>query len=176
MMKHFFTDRKGRRRFIGGNKFGYPVEKGKVRFESRRLSLYHNGKMENAVDIAVPVGSKVLAAREGIVEDVGTDSDGNRYVDIEHEGGLFTDYGHLSEPLVRKGQRVEQGEVIALSGDSGDLSVLPPHLHFEVAWEDDNSVRFEWIDPLPVVAEKIEVKYSKGEFNSAAKKSRRWRK
>ena len=53
---------------------------------------------------------------------------------IDHGNGYQTSYSHLLSTLVRKGQKVERGDVIALTGNSG-LS-LAPHLHYEVRYND----------------------------------------
>ena len=87
-----------------------------------------------AVDMAIPIGSKVLAAASGVVI---TAKDSNKwnggygyYVAIKHDNGTETRYAHLSRIDVEVGETVEQGEVIALSGNTGRST--GPHLHFEV--------------------------------------------
>jgi biotin carboxyl carrier protein len=84
------------------------------------------------IDIAAGVGSEIRAARDGTVYFVGGDpccSYGN-YIVIAHDQGWSTVYGHLSKFLVKAGDQVNQGQVIALSGDTG--YVTGPHLHFEI--------------------------------------------
>ncbi|HEV2226407.1 MAG TPA: M23 family metallopeptidase [Nitrososphaerales archaeon] len=150
-MKRVYTDKKGRRRPLTSRKrYYFPVKSDTVEFQSTTLSPYHKGEMANAVDIAVPVGTEVYASRSGRVKDVGEDADGNKYVDIDHLDCEITDYSHLSKALVRKGQEVVEGQVIGLSGDTGDLGGLPPHLHFEVDALDQTegkpqSLKFEWV-------------------------------
>ncbi len=88
------------------------------------------GESHPGIDIAVPPGTEVKASADGIVrvaEDVG---DLGLLVEIEHKLGFVTRYGHNSKLLVKKGDRVFQGDVIALSGNTGVST--GPHLHFEI--------------------------------------------
>ena len=93
---------------------------------TKGASSYHDG-----IDIGVPVGTNVKAVLDGTVQ-VSTSSNGGYggYVELRHKDGLVTFYGHLSKELVRKGQRVKQGDVIAKSGNSGTSTGA--HLHFGV--------------------------------------------
>lgn len=96
---------------------------------------HHHG----GIDYAMPVGSPVLAAADGIVDQVTTQPNSSRsfghYVVIKHEG-FFTYYAHLSKSVVKVGQEVRQGQLIAYSGGKkgawGSGSSTGPHLHFEV--------------------------------------------
>lgn len=96
-----------------------------------------------AIDFAVPVGTPVLAARDGVVMQVESDFDKaglNRekyggqanFIRIAHDDGSMALYAHLDRDgvQVRAGQRVHQGQRIALSGNTGFTS--GPHLHFVV--------------------------------------------
>jgi murein DD-endopeptidase MepM/ murein hydrolase activator NlpD len=95
--------------------------------------------------VAVPVGSPVRASGGGKVEAAGTDPDYGLFVLLRHPGGFQTMYGHTSRLLVREGESVAAGQVIALSGNTGRSTA--PHLHFEVR-RDGRS-----LDPLTVVQE-----------------------
>jgi murein DD-endopeptidase MepM/ murein hydrolase activator NlpD len=95
------------------------------------------------IDIAVPAGTPVRAAGEGLVETAGTDPSYGLFVLLRHSAGYETMYGHASRVLVRKGDAVQAGEVIALSGNSGRSTA--PHLHFEIRREGRS------LDPLTVV-------------------------
>jgi murein DD-endopeptidase MepM/ murein hydrolase activator NlpD len=87
-------------------------------------------RMHKGMDIACPYGSPVYAVISGVVNWAGGKSGYGNFVGIQGPGGVGTGYGHLSRVLVRGGQRVERGQVVAYSGNSG-LST-GPHLHFEV--------------------------------------------
>jgi len=89
---------------------------------------FHKG-----TDIAMPVGQDVQAAQAGKVVSVGDESGYGLTVVVSHEGGLSTRYAHLSEALVKVGDAVARGQVIAKSGSSGKST--GPHLHFEVIQE-----------------------------------------
>jgi len=83
------------------------------------------------IDIACPEGSDVIAAKEGTVIAAHYDSGGGgNYICIEHEGGIQTEYMHNSKLLVKKGDVVKKGQVIAKSGNTGVST--GPHCHFGV--------------------------------------------
>ena len=82
------------------------------------------------IDIAVPVGSIVRASGGGIVLQTGEQEQYGRFVLLEHPDGYQSMYGHLSRIIAVQGTRVNAGEVIARSGNSGRSSA--PHLHFEI--------------------------------------------
>jgi len=89
------------------------------------------GRMHRGIDIAAPTGTPIFAAASGEVVAAGWNNGGyGNLVDIRHPDGSMTRYAHNSRILVRKGQRVEQGEQIALMGSTGFST--GPHLHFEV--------------------------------------------
>jgi murein DD-endopeptidase MepM/ murein hydrolase activator NlpD len=82
------------------------------------------------MDIAVASGSQILASGGGTVAEVGEDSVYGRFVRIAHPGGYESLYAHASALLVRARERVPEGRVIALSGNTGVSTA--PHLHFEI--------------------------------------------
>lgn len=84
----------------------------------------------NGTDFAMPIGTPVIAPANGRVERVGNHHAAGRYVVVRHDNGYRTRYLHLSRPLVSQGDRVEMGERIALSGNTGRST--GPHLHYEV--------------------------------------------
>lgn len=92
---------------------------------TRGASTYHRG-----IDWATPVGTAVAASCSGTVTRAGWGSGYGYVVYINHEDGRQTRYGHLSKVLVKVGQRVNQGDKIALSGNTGRST--GPHLHFEI--------------------------------------------
>jgi murein DD-endopeptidase MepM/ murein hydrolase activator NlpD len=107
--------------------------------QGNRGVVSHRRSGEFAYDFKMPVGSDVCAARAGVVDSVDTSHDGhglsapNNHLRIDHEDGTFGRYLHLQKggAFVHVGDRVRQGERIALSGHVGRS--LLPHLHFEVA-------------------------------------------
>jgi len=90
-----------------------------------RMRLMHEG-----IDLVADVGTNVYATGDGTVSYVGPRGGYGTVVEINHSFGYTTLYGHLSKSLIREGQKVKRGQIIALSGDSG-LST-GPHLHYEV--------------------------------------------
>jgi len=105
-------------------------------------SYSHKGSNLYAIDWQMPEGTSVYAARDGIVVKVRDDSDKgggsvkydkfNNYVLIRHEDGTLGHYCHLKKAgvVVRPGQVVRTGQLIAHSGNTGYSS--GPHLHFSV--------------------------------------------
>ena len=84
----------------------------------------------NGTDLATPSGTKVLATGDGIVTRTANHRYAGKYIDIDNIGKYSTRFLHLSKILVKKGQRVKRGQVIALSGSTG--RVTGPHLHYEL--------------------------------------------
>jgi murein DD-endopeptidase MepM/ murein hydrolase activator NlpD len=97
------------------------------------------------IDIAVPVGSVVRASAGGSVADAGEDPQYGNFVLLQHASGYQTMYGHLSRVVVAKGDSVEPGAVLGLTGNSGRSTA--PHLHFEVRHDGQS------VDPLSLVKE-----------------------
>lgn len=97
------------------------------------------------LDIAIPVGTLVRATAEGLVAEAGEDPEYGTFVLLQHADEYQSMYGHLSRLVVRAGQRVAAGEVIGLSGNTGNSSA--PHLHFEIR------KKGLVVDPLTLVKE-----------------------
>jgi murein DD-endopeptidase MepM/ murein hydrolase activator NlpD len=89
------------------------------------------GRLHAGVDIAGPIGTPVVAAKDGVVVTAGIRLSGyGQMVDIQHADNTLTRYAHASRIFVRAGQRVRQGETIMARGCSGHCT--GPHVHFEV--------------------------------------------
>jgi murein DD-endopeptidase MepM/ murein hydrolase activator NlpD len=73
---------------------------------------------------------------------------GSLFVSIDHPGGLRSTYSFLSAVLVKKGQAVTQGDLIARSG-LGHVGQDPPHLHFGIRSGD------QYLDPEPMLLESM---------------------
>lgn len=99
---------------------------------------FHGG-----IDIAVPQGTPVRAAAPGVVVEAGWMGTYGYGVVIDHGRGVQTLYGHNARVLVQPGERVERGQVIAISGSSGRST--GPHLDFRVR------INGRLVDPLGYV-------------------------
>lgn len=89
------------------------------------------GRMHRGVDVAGPVGTPIVAAAMGVVEQAGWNSGGyGNLVEIRHPDGSLTRYAHNNSLNVSAGQTVRQGQKIAEMGSTGYST--GPHLHFEV--------------------------------------------
>jgi murein DD-endopeptidase MepM/ murein hydrolase activator NlpD len=82
------------------------------------------------LDIAVAKGTPIRAAGGGVVRSAGRDLEYGLYIRLEHSDGYLSMYGHASLLLVTRGDSVNAGQVIGLSGSTGRSTA--PHLHFEV--------------------------------------------
>jgi hypothetical protein len=97
-------------------------------FGMRRL--FGRTAMHTGVDFAGPIGSPIVASSDGVVTFAGTRSGYGLCVEIRHPNGISTLYAHNSRNLVRVGQHVKQGELIARVGNTGRST--GPHVHFEI--------------------------------------------
>jgi murein DD-endopeptidase MepM/ murein hydrolase activator NlpD len=90
-----------------------------------------NGLQNDGIDVAVPQGTPVKAADDGVVAYAGNELKGyGNLVLVRHDNGYVTAYAHASEILVKRGETVKRGQVIAKSGETG--TVKSPELHFEI--------------------------------------------
>lgn len=98
--------------------------------------------MHEGVDFAVPHGTPVYAASEGVVIGARPNGGYGNWIRVDHGDGVATVYGHLSRfaPRIKPGVRVARGELVGFSGSTGRST--GPHLHFEVI--DDGTP----VDPL----------------------------
>jgi len=109
---------------VSSNKMAWPTA-------GNRITQYFSWK-HNGVDIANKVGTPIYAADSGTVEisQGGYNGGYGNTILINHGGGKKTRYGHASKLLVKKGEEVEKGQLIALMGSTGRST--GSHLHFEV--------------------------------------------
>lgn len=89
-----------------------------------------SGRMHYGTDFGVSPGTPVKAAASGVVTTSGWSTGYGKLIVIDHGQGVKTCYAHNSQLLFSSGDRVEQGQVIAISGNTGRST--GPHLHFEV--------------------------------------------
>jgi murein DD-endopeptidase MepM/ murein hydrolase activator NlpD len=90
-----------------------------------------NGKANDGINLAVPEGTPVKAAEDGVVAYSGNELKGyGNLVLIRHSNGYVTAYAHASELLVKRGDTIKRGQIIAKSGQSGEVG--SPQLHFEI--------------------------------------------
>ena len=96
----------------------------------RNHPVHEERKFHTGVDISVPSGSEVKATADGIVSFAGWTVNSGIVVVAEHGHGFSTAYAHNRKALVRVGQRIVRGEVIAMSGSTGVST--GPHVHYEI--------------------------------------------
>ena len=113
-------------------------------FGWRYLSLLGGRNYHTGVDIGAAGGTNILAANSGTVIKAGWNNSYGYMVMVDHGGGIVTLYAHSSKLLVKTGDVVGRGQVIALVGSTGRST--GPHLHFEVR------VNGEYKNPLNYVS------------------------
>jgi murein DD-endopeptidase MepM/ murein hydrolase activator NlpD len=122
------------------SKFGYRTLQGKLEF--------HKG-----VDIPIWYGTEIHATKDGVVTKAGWQSGYGWTVEIEHEMGFVTIYGHNSKLLASPGDAVTAGDVIALSGNSGRST--GPHSHYEIRLNDTSVDPLKYLDAdLPITIDR----------------------
>ncbi len=90
-----------------------------------------NGQQNDGINLALPEGTPVKAAEDGVVAYAGNELKGyGNLVLVRHANGYVTAYAHASELLVKRNDPVKRGQVIARSGQTGTVS--SPQLHFEI--------------------------------------------
>jgi len=120
--------------------FAWPV-RGKI---VTAFGAKMNGKANDGINLAVPEGTPIKVAEDGVVAYAGDELKGyGNLILVRHANGYVTAYAHASELLVSRGNTVKRGQVIAKSGQSGEVG--SPQLHFEVR------KGLSAIDPLEVL-------------------------
>src|SRR6056297_94009 len=111
----------------------------------RRHPITGKQSFHHGVDVAMPVGSNLIAPADGTVVHHGSGASGGFVLILQHEGNWHTVYYHLQKPSHKpRGAQVKAGDIIADSGNTG--ASTGPHLHFELRrsrnWGDT-------VDPVP---------------------------
>lgn len=110
---------------------------------SRFHPILHIARPHEGIDVSAPMGAPIVAPAAGTVTMVTVQTGYGNVLEIDHGGGIVTKYAHCSRIVVRVGQRVNRGQVIANVGNTG-LST-GPHLHYEI------HVGGKVVDPLTYV-------------------------
>ena len=96
--------------------------------------VYHIRRFHEGMDFTAPVGTDIFATGNGTVIWSGWRQGYGETVEVDHGFNYVTRYAHCSKRLVRVGQKVKRGDVIALVGNTGKST--GPHLHYEVLYND----------------------------------------
>jgi biotin carboxyl carrier protein len=100
-------------------------------FSSMRMHpVLHIARPHEGIDVSAPMGAPIEAPADGIVISTGWETGYGNTLEINHGFGIVTRFAHTSKILVRAGQRVHRGDVVALVGNTG--LATGPHLHYEV--------------------------------------------
>jgi murein DD-endopeptidase MepM/ murein hydrolase activator NlpD len=123
------------------NKLRWPAQGRIVSGFGRRNDGTHN----DGINISMPLGTEVHAAESGVVAYAGSELKGyGNLVLLRHDNGWVTAYAHNEQLTVKRGDKVQRGQVIARAGRTG--SVDQPQLHFELRQGSKP------VDPLPFLA------------------------
>ena len=104
------------------------VEKSK--YGMRPHPIFKEIKLHDGIDMGVPLNTPVMAVDDGVIVYSGWKGGYGNYIEIDHGGDLHSFYGHLNKINVSLGDKIYQGDVIGLSGNTGYST--GPHLHFGV--------------------------------------------
>ena len=90
-----------------------------------------NGKQNDGINVAVPEGTPIKAAEDGVVTYAGNELKGyGNLVLVRHSNGYVTAYAHASELAVKRGETIKRGQTLGKAGQTGDVS--SPQVHFEI--------------------------------------------
>lgn len=136
---------------------GRVVSRAVTSFFGVRTDPMGSGKQQShgAIDIPIDVGTPISAIGSGVVDlTEGNNPTAGGYVQVDHGNGYWSRYLHLSQINVQKGQKVEMGQVVGLSGGQpgayGAGRTTGPHLHLDV-WKGRPFAGGVAVDPLPLL-------------------------
>jgi murein DD-endopeptidase MepM/ murein hydrolase activator NlpD len=110
---------------------------------SRFHPILHYARPHEGIDVSAPMGAPIVAPAGGVVRLVTWETGYGNVLEIDHGDGIVTKYAHCSKIVVRLGQKVKRGQIIANVGSTG-LST-GPHVHYEI------HVNGKVVDPLTYV-------------------------
>lgn len=110
-------------------------------FGMRLHPIYKKWKMHTGMDIGMDLGANVYASSDGVVTRDGENGGYGLAITIKHGNGIETLYAHNSKLVVKQGDQVKSGQIIAKAGSTGIST--GPHLHFEVR------INGKAVDPVP---------------------------
>lgn len=111
---------------------------------TRENPVLHKEEFHDGLDIAVAEGTEVAAVKSGVVTEVRTSATYGKVLKYQTADGYEVMYAHLSKVLVKKGEKVKQGQIVAQSGNTG-LST-GPHLHYSLRKDG------KLLDPMPFLS------------------------
>lgn len=125
--------------------FENPIKEGSItsKFGYRISPITNKYSLHTGLDIAAPQNTKIYAVYDGVVVKSEYHEINGNYIVIKHSDNLKTTYNHCNKLLVKVGEKVRKGEVIALVGETGYAT--GNHLHFEVL------LNGKYINPLYVL-------------------------
>jgi len=111
----------------GGGKLRWPVNGKVISGFGQRSDGTHN----DGINLSVPLGTEVHAAEDGVVAYAGSELKGyGNLVLVRHDNGWVTAYAHNDEMMVKRGDKVTRGQIIAKAGKTGQVD--QPQVHFEL--------------------------------------------
>lgn len=122
-----------------------PVKEGSVtsQWGSRINPLSGKNEVHKGIDIGVPLNTQVMAVKTGEVTKAGYSESYGNYIGYRTYDGYNVFYAHLSRTAAKAGDIVEQGQIIAYSGNTG--SSTGPHLHYEIEYNDQSINPIEYV-------------------------------
>lgn len=128
----------------------WPVQNAGIRVSTRfEWSESQGGqpaRLHEGIDLEAPEGAEIVSVTDGTVARVAEDAELGKFVEVDHGRGLTTIYGHASAIMVKPGQKVKAGEIVARVGRTGRAETSK--LHFEVR------VAGKAVDPEPFLGVK----------------------
>jgi len=115
---------------------------------NRRIRKPYTG-VHRGIDLTAPKGHSIFAAMDGLIVAVGRNKNLGMFVRIDHGNGVETVYGHNSANLVKVGDLVRRGQIIARVGNTGHST--GPHVHFEVL------IDSKQVNPAPLLNDTEEI-------------------
>ena len=112
----------------------YPISRDNSKFSSgfgyRVDPFTKKKKLHEGHDFSAKYGTDVICTADGVVKSSRRYGSFGNFIEVTHGNGFITAYGHLSKRLVKKGDKVERGQVIGRVGSTGKSTA--PHLHYEI--------------------------------------------